>query len=532
LNVAQWPAPSAASVVNVVVVTGDPSPDGNGSFAEFGAPGIQPSLNDAGQVVFLAKLTNTIGGAEDAYGIFRGDGATIDQIVRGKQPAPDGNGDFGINPFAFLRPMSINDSGQVLFAVKNLYPTMGGEADDSGLFFGDGATLIQLVREGQPWPDGAGQFQNITGVHNNAGQVALLTEFGTGFGRQHRIFRTDGTMLVQIVSGAALNTGQDAPDGNGTFGLTGVPTINDAGQVAFPAGLNGTSGGESDNEGIFRGDGSTIVQIVRENQAAPDGNGRYAGSPDPAARLNDLGQTAFMALFRNTMGGTSDDTGILRGDGTSLVTIVRAGQMAPDGNGAFSNFTRFGGERLAYVLNNVGQVAFEGFLIGTADGTSDNTGIFRSDGVSLVQLVRAGGTAPDGNGRFASFGDPALNDAGQVAFRAGLTGTSGGGISDNTGIFFFDDTLGLQQVARTGDVFLGSTIAFLDFASIDQLGEEFSGLNESGVPRVAYFFRLGDSREGIAIWSPIPESSSAILLTVGVLGARRSRLRRHACGRK
>jgi hypothetical protein len=333
-------------------------------------------------------------------------------------------------------------------------------------------------------------------------------------------------MLVPIVRGAAMNTGQDAPDGNGTFGLTGVPTINDAGQVAFPAGLSGTSGGESDNEGIFRGDGATIVQIVRENQAAPDGNGRYASSPDPATRLNNLGQTAFLAYFRNTIGGTSDDTGILRGDGTSLDIIVRAGQMAPDGNGAFSSFTLFGGGRLPYVLNDVGQVAFEGFLAGTAGGTSDNRGIFRSDGETNVQVVRAGEAAPDGNGRFAFFQDPALNDAGQLAFRAGLRDTIGGGIGDNTGIFFFDDALGLQQVARAGDVFLGSTITFLDFASADQLGDEFSGLNESGVPRVAFFFRLADSREGIAIWSPVSEPSSGILLAVSVLGAWRSQIRR------
>jgi hypothetical protein len=377
-----------------------------------------------------------------------------------------------------------------------------------------------------------GQFQGATGSLNNGGQVALFSSIGTGFGTQNRIFRTDGTLLVQIVRGAALATGQDAPDGNGKFGLTGIPTINDAGQVAFPAGLYGTSGGESDDFGIFRGDGATIVQIVRENQPAPDGNGRFLDSPDPATRLNDLGQTAFMARFRNTIGGTNDDTGILRFDGASLVTIVRAGQMAPDGNGQFSSFTRFGGGRLRYALNDVGQVAFEGFLTGTAGGTSDNTGIFRSDGVSLVQIVRAGDTAPDGNGRFAGFGDPALNDTGQVAFRAGLTDTSGGGISDNTGIFFFDDTLGLQQVARAGEAFLGSTITFLDFASVDQLGEEASGLNKRGVPRVAYFFRLADSREGIAIWTLIPEPSSAILVASGLLGVWKPKGRRQTSARR
>jgi hypothetical protein len=148
----------------------------------------------------------------------------------------------------------------------------------------------------------------------------------------------------------------------------------------------------------------------------------------------------------------------------------------------------------------------------------------------MVQVVRKGQSVPGGNGRFAAnFSRPALNDAGQLAFRAFLTGTSGG-TSDNTGIFLFDDALGIVQVARTGDAFLGSTIAELGFAPPEGLGEEHSGLNKSGVPRVAFFFRLADSREGIAIWTLVPEPSSSILLAVGLLGVSWSWFRRRACG--
>ncbi len=46
----------AHAEIEVVLATGDPSPDGNGVFAEF----LNPSLNDAGQFAILAVLDNTV----------------------------------------------------------------------------------------------------------------------------------------------------------------------------------------------------------------------------------------------------------------------------------------------------------------------------------------------------------------------------------------------------------------------------------------------------------------------------------------
>ncbi|HJQ79437.1 MAG TPA: choice-of-anchor tandem repeat NxxGxxAF-containing protein, partial [Lacipirellulaceae bacterium] len=363
-----------------------------------------------------------------------------------------------------------------------------------------------LVRKGQPWPDGGGSIMGAPEyVLNNAGQVAFWSA-SSSVGGVERIFRTDGSMLVEIA-----RTGQDAPNGSGRFSQFALgPQINDAGRVAFTGYLSSPVGG-----GIFLGDGTTSTQLARYGEALLDGNGQYAGTPWFSMRLNELGHAAFFANFSNTLGGASDNTGILRGDGASLVTIVRKGQMAPDGNGAFFDFTGLGFTAPA-ALNDSGQVAFDARLTGTAQGNSDDYGIFRSDGATLVQVVREGQLAPDGNGRFVIHERPALNDAGQLAFRASLTGTSGGA-SDNTGIFFFDDALGLLQVVRTGDAFLGSTITALSFAPPERWGDEGSGLNKSGVPRVAYFFRLADSREGIAVWTLVPEPTSVPLLLVAML---------------
>jgi hypothetical protein len=112
-------------------------------------------------------------------------------------------------------------------------------------------------------------------------------------------------------------------------------------------------------------------------------------------------------------------------------------------------------------------------------------------------VARAGNAAPDGNGVFSDFFGYALSEGGHAAFYGTLTGTTGGS-DDDAGIFLFDDALGLMQIAREGDSFLGSTIVDLGFANGNSFNDdEYSGLNAHG--QVAYYFALADGRNGVAI---------------------------------
>lgn len=495
---------AAQPTTAVIGVTGDPAPDGNGSFTFFGIP----ALNDAGQVAFQASLIGTSAGSSDNLGIFRGDSVSGPvQIARKGQVAPDGNGDF-----LGFRPPALNDAGQVAFTAE-LTGTSGGCFDDGGIFRGDAVdALVQIAREGNAAPDGNGNFVSFDEAApfrrlNNRGQVAFATFFtGTSGGSSDNsgVFRGDGVgEPVQIV-----REGQPVPGGNGTFSVLteAGPALNDVGQVVFSASLRDSS----DDRGIFRGDGvSSPVTIARAGQAAPDGNGGFFFFDLPV--MNDAGQVTFSARLGGTSGGSIDDIGIFRSDGVSgVVQIARKGQAAPDGNGTFT--------QLSFVpaLNDAGQVAFYVGMTGTSGGSSDNTGIFRGDEVTgLVQIVRAGQAAPDGNGSFSNLRlPPDLNDAGQVAFLADLGSTSGGS-GDDTGLFFFDDALGPLQVAREGDALLGSTITGLMFSGVINIrGDERSGLNKVG--QVAYQFELADGRQGIALWT-IPEPSSLQLLPLSVV---------------
>ncbi len=488
----------AQTTTQVIAVSGDAAPDGNGTIGSIFLLG--PAFNDAGQAVFFSALTGTSGGSSDDTGIFLGNGTTLSQIAREGQSVPNGNGSFA-NFLSSSKIPALNNAGQVAF-LTSLTGTSGGSGDDTGIFRSDGtpAGLAQIVREGQAAPDGNGSFNFalFTPTLNDAGQVAFRGGFAGTVGAKLGIFRSDGATLTRIV-----RAGDPAITGGGFSGFSAVVTLNQNGQVAFSGRTDVFGAGK----GIFHGNGiTTPTQIVEKDDFALDGNGVFSQFLAPA--FNDAQQTAFIAIFTGTSGGSSDNEGIFRGDGTpgtpgtpdtpgNLVRIVRKGQAAPDGNGTFDSF-RWQAFSINPALNEAGQVAFFGAFVGTSGGSSDNAGIFRSDGLTLTQIVREGQASPDGNGTFSSLnmGEPAINDAGQVAFKSSLSGTSGATF-DDTGIFLYDDILGLRLVVREGDALLGSTITDLSFSHSGVSNRaERGGLNNLG--QVAYHFRLLDGRSGVA----------------------------------
>jgi len=137
--------------------------------------------------------------------------------------------------------------------------------------------------------------------------------------------------------------------------------------------------------------------------------------------LNASGQAAFQA----TLTGTTDGSfyGIFRGDGSTTTAIARDKWSAPGAGGG-----RFEGFLSDPALNASGQVAFQPWLTGTTDGSSE--GIFRSDGSTTTAIARETWAAPGtGGGTFANSSFPAFNASGQAAFQAWLTGTTDGSTS-------------------------------------------------------------------------------------------------------
>lgn len=467
----------------VVVQPGQLAPGSDGTFT--GLPSV-PFINDLGQISFSANVNGTSGGGYS--GIFRGSFGNLNEIVRTGQSAPS-SGTFA----GFGRP-AINNSGQMSFSAS-LTGTSGGTDDNSGIFFYDNSGIIQLVRKGQLAPNADGAFLSFLNLElNDSGQTAFAANL-TGTSNTSGIFRATGGNTTQIV-----RTGQLAPDANGSFSaLMGSSLlINNLGQVSFRADLSGTSGGGNDNQGIFRGDGNSITQIARKGQLAPDSNGTFSafgsatfGNLILGQSFNNLGQVAFSGILTGTSGGTSDNSGIFIGNGSSLTQVARTGQSI--GNGTFSFVDN-------PVLNDSGQAGFVGTVNPTSGGPY--TGFFRGSGGTITELVRTGQAAPDSNGTiqgvFANI--LALNNSGQAAFRCILEATSGGA-SDDQGIFT-SDGIDFLQVVREGDALAGgivSGVAVPGSSSTTNPGSS-DWLNRHG--QIAYRASLTDGRTVLGSWTP------------------------------
>lgn len=420
-------SPLWAQTTTVVVKTGDSAPDGNGLFAT----GFSiPSLNNFGQVTFGATLTNTSGGIHDDTGVFGGDGiGPLWQYAREDAAAPDGNGDFSN---LFTDQLQINSLGHVVFTgdlhfttgpsryglffsngsgplvqiarelqgspdgngrfintfvgysfaenghiafSAQLNNTNGGNADDGGYFLSNSAgTLTTIVREGDPAPDGNGIYRPLSGPPqvNASGLVAYSSEFtATSSGlNELAVVVNDGTSATIIArSGQSISAGGTFQGGMNSFAL------NDSGEVAFMAGIEGVVGA-----GVFRGDGvSPVVEISRGGNPSPDGNGVIDGHSEVV--INASGLVAFEASISE---GANRDSSIFLGDGTVAAQIIaRSRQAVPDGNGDFSDFN--------FTLNDSGQLAFFAGLQNTASPQNDNFGIyFYDESLGLIKVARLG----------------------------------------------------------------------------------------------------------------------------------------------
>ena len=122
-------------------------------------------------------------------------------------------------------------------------------------------------------------------------------------------------------------------------------------------------------------------------------------------------------------------------------------------------------------MNDRGQVAFNAKLSGGASGS----GIFRGDGVTTSTIALAGTTAPGTTGTFSSFGDMRIGENGTVAFIATLAlGVGGVDGTNNMGIWSGTSDSDLHLLVRTSDIIDGRTLISLPlFQMLD--------MNERGV---------------------------------------------------
>ncbi|HSI59237.1 MAG TPA: choice-of-anchor tandem repeat NxxGxxAF-containing protein [Ideonella sp.] len=303
-----------------------------------------------------------------------------------------------------------------------------------------------------------------------------------------RVLRTDAGIRPTVIAG------------DKRFSRFGSLSIGARGEVAFEASLEKVTG-----EGIFRGDGSSIVQIAGTRDAGdfdfvnsgPSVNasgqvafigerivggafidGVYTGNGGPVQAvydvtgpfrdftgnpaINDSGTVAFLATLRNGVGGLFLGTG-----GNDLVRVA-------DDTGPLTGIVGFSDPS----LNDKGEVAFQAGTNPDFDdnGASTGTGIFLYAGGRLSAVVQ-GGFA-----EFLSLGTPSLNNVGQVAFVVEPT-------FGNRILVTGPDLVG-DRVIGTGDILQGRVVDGLAFSR--------EGLNDAGQLAFIAFFRDGSSAPYLA----------------------------------
>jgi hypothetical protein len=304
-------------------------------------------------------------------------------------------------------------------------------------------------------------------------------------------------LLVWALAGAAWAagggtssvaiSGEPAPGtATGTYAFFGTPSPSEGGVVAFQASVENATA----SSGIFLNSAATQSAVVFEGDPAPGtGAGTYSGFGDPW--LNGLGDVAFLA----TVTGGTASRGIFVDSGGTPTAVALQGDPAPGtGEGTYSSF----GDPS---INGSGEVVFFAFVSG---GTASR-GIFL-DGSSREECWLEGDAAPGtGGGTYAGFGDHSLDESGDVAFFASVSGGT-----TSAGIFL--DSAGTETaVALVGDPAAGAgggTYAGFGDPSLNGLGDvAFLATVTGGTASRGIFVDSGGTQTAVALeGDPAPET--------------------------
>jgi hypothetical protein len=316
--------------------------------------------------------------------------ATLRTVALSGQPA--GGTASGVNYSSFSAPV-LNDAGQTAF-----FGNLSGDGvyygNDNGIWSEGSGSLALVVREGEQAPGAPSGSYYIMGtlepppVLNDAGQTAFRANI-TGNNSPHGIW-SEGAGNLALVAGARIgNHAPGTPDGVNYDYFYYAPALNNAGQTAFYAELSGPGVIKANFNiynnnalGIWSEGSGSLALVARTGSQAPGlpSGANYVNFATDVT-LNHSGQTAFWALTRG--GGAGNREGIWSEGSGSLALVARGGIQAP-GTPSGVNFARFSvcatclPPWSAYrpALNNTGQTAFRASLTGSGVDSTNDTGIW------------------------------------------------------------------------------------------------------------------------------------------------------------
>ncbi|MEM9065994.1 MAG: choice-of-anchor tandem repeat NxxGxxAF-containing protein [Planctomycetota bacterium] len=361
-------------------------------------------------------------------------------------------------------------------------------------------------------------FENIR--LNNAGQAAfgaLLSGTGVVVDNNRAVFSEGGGAGLDLV----VRSGVELPSTPTGVFLSSADLIqlNNSGEIAFFALLNGATITSSNNEAVFSsGDRPQLTMIAREGEPASGVTGAVDyGSfisssliESGALQLTDLGRTAFRARLVGAGVGFDSDIATFAEVGVpGPSAFAREGNSVPglDPSVVYENLSDFR-------INNSSELAIISSLDAPIAQFNNKTAVFEEGAgptLDLIALEDAQADNTDPGVTYASFAATTLrrNDSGRVAFGASLSGP--GFDTSNNQVILQQNNLGeLAIAAREGDQAPGVVVG--------RQFDSFFYLRQNNADDLAFLARIKADGGGVvsnAIFSDSGGSGLALLAQSG-----------------
>jgi len=469
-----------------------------------GASAWATAINNSGQIAGFSATDPNVGappGASHAYLLAGG-------IMRDLGTLTGRNHSFA---------SGINDSGQVV----------GDSNTGSGnrAFLCSGSALLDL---NSLIPPGAGWVLGYAHDINNHGQIVvsggiqwydnrafLLTPHLVLMGGNAADSATPNAQRTGIRFDAAqaapiLSQGMQAPGVNEGifFSNYSDPQYNSQRKATFLGSLIGLGVDEANDEGVWTGTAGSLELLARKGDGVPgsDLELSFGGFREPL--INTAGEVAFAGLLEGSGVDEMNDQVIWCTVAGALNIVARTSLPAPGTTVGVSY-----ADLSAPVLNGGGELAFLGELTGAGvDGTND-VGIWKGAPGAWTLVARTGAAAAgmDAGVVFSGLNAPALNDSGDVAFVAYVTGS---GVEDENDSAIWAGAPGALQLALREGAQAAGANAVLEYAS-------FERVLLTGAGQVVFSARLRgvgvDASNDVGIWVVEPDRSVRLVARTGAL---------------
>ena len=363
---------SPPAIIEAVAQVGDPAP---------GIPGFtlgwcgKPVIDGTGNVMFFAVLDGPEEHAGNDTAIFYGLPGDLQKLIWASEPAPDMPEGVVISSLWYAGENYAEDTGWIAFAAFISGPDIEPGFNDRVLYVGPPDDLCKAMQAGEQAigcePGAYPGSEWFGGRLSDNGTLMAGSELGgTGIWGDQAIWigTRDNLELVyrKNMQVPGLPEGVHFQSGNDFV-------HNDAGEIAFRAGLDGPGITTQNDKGQWLGGPGTLAAIIREGDPVPSIPGAvFSIAPSGSTtNINTPGNTAECALIQGEGVTEDNDRVYLHYVDEELCLIGREGDAAP-GAGESVYIEYYNGCR----INNRGEILYQAKLAGLGISEDNQAAVY------------------------------------------------------------------------------------------------------------------------------------------------------------